>query len=111
MGDDLDGPHASDPRAEQSAGVDQGLAVEIRDPDVTEGGVRGQDDDDVGAANGVLVGREHPRIERVAPADEIDPEYGKLMRMAVEGGVEVIAFRADMSPREIELKERVPVEL
>lgn len=31
----------------------------------------------------------------VVPADEIDPEYGRLLRVAAAAGVEVLAYRAD----------------
>ena len=54
---------------------------------------------------------QHSGIERVSPADEIDPEYGKLLRTAVESGVEAIAYRAELSADGLKLTERLPVEL
>lgn len=33
-------------------------------------------------------------VDCVAPADAIDPEYGRLLRMALRQGVEVLAYRA-----------------
>jgi sugar fermentation stimulation protein A len=43
-------------------------------------------------------------------ADDIDPTYGKELRRAVDGGVEVLAYRADVGPEEIRVVERVAVE-
>lgn len=45
----------------------------------------------------------------VSPADTIDPEYGRLLRMALENGVEALAYRALVTPEEIRLTERLPV--
>ena len=45
----------------------------------------------------------------VAPADAIDPEYGRLLREAVAKGVEALAYRALVTPVEIRLVERLPV--
>jgi sugar fermentation stimulation protein A len=45
----------------------------------------------------------------VSPADAIDPEYGRLLRMALSAGVEAFAYRALVTPREIYLSERLPV--
>ena len=52
---------------------------------------------------------QHSGIERVSPADEIDPEYGKTLREAVAAGVEVIAYGATMTPEEIVLDRVVEV--
>jgi len=46
---------------------------------------------------------QHSGIERVAPADEIDPHYGQLLRQAVACGVEVLAYGATISAFEIKL--------
>ncbi len=46
-----------------------------------------------------------------APADDIDPTYGKELRRAVAHGVEVFAYRADVSPEAIVVVERVAVSL
>jgi sugar fermentation stimulation protein A len=46
-----------------------------------------------------------------APADAIDPEYGRTLRCAVAGGVEILAYRAAVSAAEIRIVERVPVQL
>ncbi len=45
----------------------------------------------------------HTGIRRVAPADDIDPEYGRALRRAIDAGVEVIAYGCTVSPREITL--------
>ena len=47
--------------------------------------------------------------EGVAPADCIDAEYGRLLRLADGNGVEVLAYRASVSPVEILLTYRLPV--
>ena len=39
----------------------------------------------------------------VAPADRIDPVYGRLLREAVQNGVEALAYRALVEPEEIRL--------
>lgn len=47
-----------------------------------------------------------------APADEIDPEYGKLLRAAMKKGLKVSPFVVDLSPTEAVLTERLlPVKL
>ena len=51
----------------------------------------------------------HTGIESVQAADDIDPEYGRLLREAIERGVEVMAYKADISSREIAIKHRVSV--
>jgi sugar fermentation stimulation protein A len=45
----------------------------------------------------------------VSPADLIDPEYGRLLRLAAQNGVEALAYRAVVTPEEIRLTERLPV--
>jgi sugar fermentation stimulation protein A len=45
----------------------------------------------------------------VSPADLIDPEYGRLLRLAMENGVEALAYRALVTPEEIRLTERLQV--
>lgn len=47
--------------------------------------------------------------ESVSPADCIDPEYGRLLRLAVSNGVEAIAYQASVAPEEIFLTRRLPV--
>ncbi len=47
----------------------------------------------------------------VRPADDIDPEYGRAMRRAAEAGVELLAYRCDLSTRAINVAEAIPVVL
>ncbi len=47
--------------------------------------------------------------ELVSPEDRVDPEYGRLLRLAVNSGVEVVAYQALVSPAEIKLMHRLPV--
>ena len=49
--------------------------------------------------------------ERFRPADEIDPEYGRLLRRAVKNGVEVLAYRMDFTPVMIEPGPSLPIDL
>lgn len=48
-------------------------------------------------------------VERVRPADEIDPLYGQLLRQAMAAGVEALAYRARVTPAEIFLETPLPV--
>lgn len=45
------------------------------------------------------------------PADAIDPAYGKLLRAAVAGGVEALAYRTKVTPEEVRIDRRLPVKL
>lgn len=45
------------------------------------------------------------------PAENIDPEYSRLLSLAVREGVEVYAYQAKVSPDEISLIRQLPVEL
>ncbi|MCD8351498.1 MAG: DNA/RNA nuclease SfsA [Planctomycetaceae bacterium] len=46
---------------------------------------------------------------RFAPADHIDPEWGQTLRRVVGQGVEVLAYRADVTLTGIWLGERLPI--
>lgn len=48
-------------------------------------------------------------VKEVQPADAIDPQYGRTLREALASGVEAIAYRAEVSPQEIALRQPVPV--
>ncbi|MCL1089947.1 DNA/RNA nuclease SfsA [Shewanella profunda] len=48
---------------------------------------------------------QHSEIFSVAPAAHIDPEYAKLLKMSVLAGVEVLAYRCEISPTEIRLAQ------
>jgi len=47
-------------------------------------------------------------VKIFAPAIEIDPEYAKILKLAVSAGVEVIAMQAKVTPEKIELVRRIP---
>jgi sugar fermentation stimulation protein A len=47
--------------------------------------------------------------ESLSPADAIDPEYGRLLRLAMANGVEALAYRADISMEQIYLTRQLPV--
>jgi sugar fermentation stimulation protein A len=48
-------------------------------------------------------------VKEVRPADGIDVEYGRTLREAIAAGVEVMAYRARITPDEIRLEKRIPV--
>jgi sugar fermentation stimulation protein A len=48
-------------------------------------------------------------VSEVRPADAIDAEYGRTLREAIDAGVEVLAYRARVTPAEIRLETRIPV--
>jgi sugar fermentation stimulation protein A len=45
----------------------------------------------------------------VRPADHIDPAYGEALRRAADAGVEILAYRCDVSPDGVWLRARIPV--
>ncbi len=45
------------------------------------------------------------------PADEIDPEYGRWLRRAIGAGVEALPYRAQVTPQEIKLTQRLELRL
>ncbi|UTW10907.1 DNA/RNA nuclease SfsA [Marinobacterium rhizophilum] len=53
----------------------------------------------------------HGGIERVRPADAIDPAYGRLLREARGSGVELLAYGATPTPRELVLNRRLDIVL
>ncbi|MCW8194966.1 DNA/RNA nuclease SfsA [Proteobacteria bacterium 005FR1] len=54
---------------------------------------------------------QHSGIEWVEPADAVDPVYGATLRQAANKGVEVLAYRARFTTREIKLDREIPVRL
>ncbi|MDD3450457.1 MAG: DNA/RNA nuclease SfsA [Gammaproteobacteria bacterium] len=52
---------------------------------------------------------QHTGIDRVAPADHVDPVYGRTLREAAAAGVEIIAYGAAVSPEAIRVAGRLPV--
>lgn len=51
----------------------------------------------------------HEDIRRVRPASEIDPRYAQALKNAVNEGLEVLAYKAQISEKELVLADRVPV--
>jgi sugar fermentation stimulation protein A len=46
---------------------------------------------------------------QLAPADDIDPDYGILLRQAKICGVEILAYVAKVTPKEIKLSHPIPI--
>ncbi|MFT7110168.1 MAG: sugar fermentation stimulation protein A [Psychrobacter glaciei] len=53
----------------------------------------------------------HTGIKEVRPADHIDTLYGTLLREAKHKGVEILAYRSEITDNEIILKQFIPVVL
>jgi len=53
----------------------------------------------------------HAGIQRVSAAGDIDPGYRDTLEEAMAGGVEVLAWRAALSPLEIQLERELPFTL
>ncbi len=49
--------------------------------------------------------------EIFAPADNIDPDYGKTLREVHRSGVEILPYRAKVTPTEITIDTKLPFEL
>jgi sugar fermentation stimulation protein A len=45
------------------------------------------------------------------PADAVDPEYGRLLRAAVAGGVEALAYRTRVTPQMVTIDRALPMVL
>ena len=52
---------------------------------------------------------QHTGIERVAPADDVDPGYGDALRAAIDAGVLVLAWTAALDASEVRLLRPLPV--
>jgi len=50
-------------------------------------------------------------ITRVVPADLIDPTYGRLLREAIQAGVEVLCYKTEISTSHMRLAIPIPLEL
>ena len=62
-----------------------------------------------GRAAALIYCVQHTGIERVAPADDIDPGYGEALRAALDAGVIVRALAAEIGPEELVLRRSLPV--
>lgn len=103
------------------------IMVEVKNCTLAEGGVayfpdavtaRGGKhvDELAGLARGGLRAAVFILVQRAdadsfAPADHIDPEWGRRLRAAAAEGVEVWAYRADLNLTTISLGPRLPVRL
>ncbi len=56
----------------------------------------------------LLFNAAHTGIRQVAPAWGIDPLYSEMLAEAVDAGVEVLAYGAEISPQRIELRHPLP---
>lgn len=54
---------------------------------------------------------QHSGIKTVEPAGHIDPEYTKTIKLAVEAGVEVLAYKCRMSSKSISMSKPIPFRL
>lgn len=52
-----------------------------------------------------------PDAEKMAPADHVDPTYGRLLREAVAMGVQAMAWRLAVSPEGLLVEREIPVDL
>jgi len=43
------------------------------------------------------------------PADDIDPAYGRLLRKARDHGVEILAYRAKVTPKQVTADTSIPI--
>ncbi len=48
-------------------------------------------------------------VTEVRPADAIDPLYGRTLREALAAGVEILAYKAQVTPAAVRLRWRIPV--
>jgi len=64
-----------------------------------------------GIGAGVVFVIQRDDARSLAPFDAADPQFGRLLREAAHSGVQVHAYRCNVSPRAIALGDEVPVEL
>lgn len=50
----------------------------------------------------------HSGISSVQAAKHIDPQYSELLKQAVDNGVEVIVYKATLSPNEMLISSQIP---
>ncbi len=62
-----------------------------------------------GDAAAMLFVVQRQRCRSFAPADAIDPAYGEALRAAADAGVRVLAYAAELSPRAVTLRRKLPV--
>ena len=49
----------------------------------------------------------HSGINSVTPAAHIDPEYAKLIKLALKSGVEILAYQAQLNSNAIQLSKKI----
>ena len=54
---------------------------------------------------------QHTHIERLEPAWERDPEYCKTLGEAMDAGIEVLAYKAVVTPQCFKVERRIPFDL
>ena len=54
---------------------------------------------------------QHSGVRKVRPAAHIDPDYASALAVAIEAGVEVLAYKARLSPRGLLLNRPIEFEL
>lgn len=64
-----------------------------------------------GVGAGILFCVQREDVDAVAPADAIDPAYGKALRAAAAAGVDVLAWGARVRPDEVVVQRRLEVVL
>lgn len=52
---------------------------------------------------------QHTGIEQASPADHIDPEYGRLLREAIDAGVQVLAYKVEFTADSAEIVRSIPL--
>ncbi len=50
-------------------------------------------------------------VKSFSPAENIDPEYARLLRESAKAGVQVLAYQCHLTPKEIVLRKPLPVKL
>ena len=51
----------------------------------------------------------HSGVTCVRPADNVEPQYGRILREAINKGVEIFAYRASINMREMTLDAELPI--
>ncbi|MFC3033182.1 DNA/RNA nuclease SfsA [Pseudoalteromonas fenneropenaei] len=51
----------------------------------------------------------HNGIHNVSPAAHIDPQYTLLCQQAAQAGVEFLAYRCEVSPQRLQIRDKIPV--
>jgi sugar fermentation stimulation protein A len=52
---------------------------------------------------------QHTGITCICPINHVDPQYGKVLREAINKGVEVLAYRVNINVQEMTLESQIPI--